>query len=205
MIIPDWLTDLRTVTLVRHGQSKGNLDDVWEGQTCSGLSEEGHRQAERLAEWRPARGHVISSDTQRAVETARYLANGSLETTDELRELDMGDWSGLPFDQIKRQAGDVLRRIYNDREDLPRGGTGESWSDLAERMSTAVDGLLDAFEGDVTIVSHGSAIRAYVLAAIGLDWKAVPSLGLLPNTGLATMFVSEEGYRLRSYGVAADL
>ena len=193
----------RVVTVVRHGVTDANLGDIWHGHACGGLNEAGRDQARRLAAHLGRQPRLWSSDTPRAAETAAELGDPIL--TDGLREISFGSWEGLGRREVEARDPDLARRIYVDREDLPRGGDGESWQDLTERVAGTVDAVLAETEGDVTFVSHGSAIRSYLLRSLDVGWEASPRLGLLPNTGFARLIESPWGMRLFDYGLAPHL
>lgn len=204
--VVDWLRDARALTFVRHGESLGNRIGTWEGHSCSGLSPDGVQQVDRLEGWWSVAAPVVSSDTPRALETARRIANGGvLETDRDLREIHAGSWEGLTWGELEDRAPELAERIYRKREDLPRGGDGETWAGLAQRVAGAVGRFVDSHDGDVAVVSHGSAIKAYVLDAMGLGWAEQPRLSILPNTGMATVLLTEQGPRLRSYGITPHL
>lgn len=193
----------RVVTFVRHGQTDGNLEDRWMGHSCNGLNETGHSQAGLLAEHMGARPNLWSSDVQRARETAERIGDPNL--TEGLREVYFGSWEGLTNAEVMDRDPDFARRIYQDREDLPRGGDGESWEMLTKRVVSTVDGILAESDDDVTLVSHGSAIRSWLLDAMDLGWDSSPKLGLLPNTGYARVVKSPWRWQIFDYGVAPHL
>lgn len=202
----DWLRDARTLTFVRHAESNGNVAGTWEGHTCSGLSPVGLDQADRLGGWWSSAAPVASSDTSRAIATATRIANGSAVVEEAgLRELHAGSWEGLTFDELEQRSPELARHIYRERQDLPRGGDGETWSALAERLVITIGRLLADHPGDLTVVSHGSAIRAYLLDSMGMGWEQQTRLAVLPNTGIATLLLTGQGPRLRSYGITPHL
>src|SRR5690606_34976918 len=126
--VPGYLADRKAandpvITFVRHGLAGGNLADRWEGHTCSGLSEVGREQAARLGALMGPVERLVSSDTPRAAETASYLGKPGLDPG--LREMWFGSWEGLEHSAVTQHHGDLLGRIYRDRQDLPRGGDGE--------------------------------------------------------------------------------
>lgn len=203
---PDWLHDARTLTFVRHAQSNGNVAGTWEGHTCQGLSEHGHGQADCLGRWWTRRGPVVSSDTSRAMDTAARISNGAPVIPDPgLREMFAGSWEGLTFPELEVHAPDLAARIYREREDLPRGGDGETWSALTARMAATMERIIAEHEDELTVVSHGSAIRAYLLDTMGLGWSHQARLGMLPNTGMATVLLTSRGPQLRAYGLTPHL
>ncbi|MFL6065888.1 MAG: histidine phosphatase family protein, partial [Friedmanniella sp.] len=70
-------TDI-TMHLVRHAESRWNVEGRYQGHADSGLTEEGRRQADRFgaafAASVPAPEVVVSSDLPRVVDTARTYA-----------------------------------------------------------------------------------------------------------------------------------
>ncbi len=197
---PDFLRDARRLRLIRHGESTGNRTGVWEGSGGDGLTPEGEAQAGRLASFFSGEA-VYASDAPRARATASHLSP-DVRVHKGLRELEPGSWEGLTFDELRVASPEIAARIYDHGEDVPRGGDGETWGDLALRMRRTVDGILEETDGDVSLVSHGSAIRALVLDRMGLGWAEQPRLAVLPNTGMAELIVLESGARLGAYGVA---
>lgn len=193
----------RVVTLIRHGQSNGNVADRWEGHACSGLTELGMEQAARLGGYLGPQRALWSSDTPRAVATADQLGTPVIERG--LRELWLGSWEGRAATEVETEYADLYTRIYRQREDLPRGGDGERWSDLTARFGAAVDSIVERARGAATLVSHGSAIRALVLRELGRDWASVDRLALMPNTGMARIVVGEHGRKLFDYGITPHL
>ena len=73
------------MTLVRHGQSEANLVQRWQGQGDSPLSALGKEQASRLGQRLARRRytHVVSSDLQRARDTALATASDAAISGDE--------------------------------------------------------------------------------------------------------------------------
>lgn len=198
--VPDFLRGARRLRLIRHAESVGNLTGAWEGKGGEGLSAAGTAQASRLGESLDV-ATVFSSDAPRARDTARLLAS-SVEVDPALRELDPGSWEGLTFDELVAADPSLAERIYRGREDLPRGGDGETWEVMAQRMRSAVDGIVARSTGDVTIVSHGSSIRAYLLDRMGLGWAEQPRLATMSNTGVAEVLLLDDTSRLDAYGLA---
>lgn len=197
--VPEFLRDARRLRLIRHAASTGNATGAWEGVGGDGLSDDGRVQAAALAAWIDATV-VHASDAARAVATAKALSEDVVVDAG-LRELEPGAWEGLTFEEILETDPQLASKVYRHREDLPRGGTGETWAGLATRMRSTVDGIVERSDGDVTVVSHGSAIRAYLLDLMGLGWEAQPRLATMPNAALAEVLVLDGSTRLNAYGV----
>jgi probable phosphoglycerate mutase len=90
-----------TILLLRHGQTDANASGTIQGHLPTPLNELGRRQAallaHRLASLEPRVEAVVSSDLQRAVETAEPIAAGCgvpLETDDAWRERYLGSFQG---------------------------------------------------------------------------------------------------------------
>lgn len=156
--------------LIRHGQSVGNRDNLYQGQNDLPLSALGVEQAaalaRRLAALHPAYGFsaIYASDLQRALDTARptaHLLNLSIQTRPALREIDVGAWSGLSFAEIqKRFAGEWADSYPVLNPDRVRGG-GESYRQAQTRVIDALGRIADAHSDErVLVFFHGGVLQA---------------------------------------------
>ena len=93
------------IHIIRHGETLWNSTMRWQGHSDVPLSERGHEQAAKLADfWCGKLDAVYSSDLARAAQTADYLAEKNGLQTVQLpafKEICFGDWEGLTTDQIK--------------------------------------------------------------------------------------------------------
>ncbi len=88
-----------TIFLVRHGETVDNARQIMQGQTQGELNEKGREQARQVAERLAAESidAVVSSDLQRAIQTAEMIAGPhhmEVSTTPLLRERDWGSFTG---------------------------------------------------------------------------------------------------------------
>lgn len=202
----DLAADERLVTLVRHGQTDANVQQIWQGQSDWPLNEMGRRQAELLAKWFGPRDPVVASPSLRAAETGAALNGGHPATHAGLMEMFMGSWENLTTEQIEAGWPELYATMRFGDGDFRRGGDGERAADLTDRMRRAVEEILANHDDDqVTIVSHGSAIRSYVVSIFGDDYLRWRSTGIVPNTGLAHVVVGLKRTRLHAYGIAPHL
>jgi broad specificity phosphatase PhoE len=152
---------LPTITLIRHAESQANHDGVWNGRTDGPLSDHGKASLEHLAS--RLSGHrfdiVVSSPMGRARETAACFAT-EVEESEDLLELDIGKWEGRPHEQILAEGGDRLREAILGRE-LPLGETGESLTEMHQRVIRALDSLAERIgeDGHAAVVTHGGVIQ----------------------------------------------
>lgn len=178
------------VLLIRHGETAWNRDGRWQGHSDVPLSPAGYEQAARLAahlrQQDLAIRMVYSSDLQRALETARTVANvlgAELVLDPSWKEIDVGTWSGLLRADIEKQYADDWRRIAAG-EDLPRGG-GETFSAFSERIVRALNALRDLHvDQTVAVVTHGGAIRAALMHVLGLPWHRIREVATIGNTAV---------------------
>ena len=156
--------------LLRHGEPAifGRLNGRLPGV---GLSEKGRAeaamQAGRLAGEKIEA--IYSSPLQRTCETAEILAERlglSIRYREDVIEIDYGEWTGLSFDQIRR---DERWQMWSRSRGIAAIPGGESWRQVQERVVGALFDLQQAHpDGSVAIVSHGDVIRAALLFALGM-------------------------------------
>jgi broad specificity phosphatase PhoE len=176
----------RSLIIWRHGETDHNASGIWQGQLDTALSDKGQEQARTaaavLAAYSPS--VIVSSDLQRAADTARTLASRlglQVRYDERLREIHAGLWQGMT-------AGDVAEQFPEEQaaleagEDIRRGVDGESLGQVASRARAAVDELLAdlAPGGCAVIATHGVSGRAVVASLVGLDqnlaWQSIAGL-----------------------------
>jgi broad specificity phosphatase PhoE len=160
------------ILLARHGQSDWNATRRWQGHADRPLTEKGWAQARDLAARLEhiALDAVYSSDLRRASDTAAEVARTQgLEVVQypELREVDVGAWSGLTRAEAEVRFPDGFARW---QEGYPGWDDGESYEAMTDRVLGTIHGIACAHpDGRVLVVSHGGPIRALHASALGLD------------------------------------
>jgi broad specificity phosphatase PhoE len=186
---------MTTLLLARHGQSDWNDEHRWQGHADRPLTPKGRAQARALAE---RLVHidltaVYSSDLRRARETAEAVAERQgvqVQAIADLREVDVGSWSGLTRAEAEERFPEGYRRWLN-------GGTGwedgETYAAMSRRVLAAVRRIATTHEGErVLIVSHGGPIRAIHAAALGLDVEAYRRVRPVePNARLSSVCMAD--------------
>ena len=167
---------MTTLILARHGETYWNRDGSFQGHADPPLNARGREQARALAD-RLADEPLVaiySSDLRRAHETAEIVAERkalSVIVEPQLRERDVGHWSGLTLAEIEERFPDQIR--------LWREGTisaGESRESLTERVVAAAQRIVAAHpEGHVLVVTHGGALRMLRHAAGYDDALSAPA------------------------------
>ena len=166
-----------TLFLARHGQTDWNLKHRWQGHADPPLNEVGRAQARELGASLAGRGvsAVYSSDLRRASETAELAAAGlglPVVLDPRLREVDVGEWSGLTTAEVKARYPDGYRRRRTGRTGWTQG---EELGAMSRRVVTALLGIAAQHPGErILVVSHGGPLRA-VAAACGLEPGSHPN------------------------------
>lgn len=185
----------RRIVMWRHGQTRWNVEQRFQGHTDIPLDETGVVQAERaaslLASLRPSL--IVSSHLRRAQDTAAAL--GGLAGLDvlvdkDLRERGGGEWEGLTRAEIA--AGWPVQ--YAEWE----APGGESVTDVADRVAAATRRWVGRLEdgGLLVIASHGAAIRLGLARLLGLPEELWPALGGLGNCSWSVLAEGRKGWRL---------
>jgi broad specificity phosphatase PhoE len=157
-----------TLILARHGETDWNRDGRFQGHADPPLNDLGREQARALAEVLAAEqlDAIYSSDLRRAHETALVVAEQrglDVVVDRDLRERDVGEWSGLTLPEIEERFPDELRRFREEGASV-----GESREALSQRVVSAVRRIAAAHpQGHVLVVTHGGALRVLRHAAGG--------------------------------------
>jgi broad specificity phosphatase PhoE len=157
-----------TLILARHGETDWNRDGRFQGHADPPLNDTGRAQARQLAETLADEpiDAIYSSDLRRAHETAQIVAAAKgidVVVDQDLRERDVGEWSGLTLPEIEERYPDELRRFRDEGVSV-----GETREALAERVVAAVRRISEAHpSGHVLVVTHGGALRTLRHAAGG--------------------------------------
>lgn len=195
----------KVVALIRHGQTRANVEGRWQGRGDWDLDDLGHRQAEALGEWYGRHATVYTSPLKRAASTASRVALNGTIPIDDFMEIHMGEWEGMTTEEIAEKWAEDMEKIYRDGHDLPRGFTGETWAQLTTRFSTAVGAIEHADEGLTLAVAHGGAIRAYVSSLTETTDTHSESLFTPANTSVTHIAVTDHGPEILDFSVATHL
>jgi probable phosphoglycerate mutase len=191
----------RRVVIWRHGQTAFNAERRFQGQLDVELDDVGRAQAARSARLLAglAPSAIVSSDLVRARSTAEALATLTdlrVDTDKRLREIDVGSWQGLTFDEVAQRFPDEAAQ-WRDGGEGRRGG-GETLIEVGERALAAVtDALAGVSAGSTLVVAtHGAAGRALVASLVGLPTSSWRVLGSLANCSWSIVGEGGGGWRL---------
>jgi broad specificity phosphatase PhoE len=186
------------VLLVRHGQSEWNADGRWQGQADPPLTDLGRHQAQHASRNLGVVDAIVSSDLQRASETALIISGelgvGPIVLEPGLRERDAGEWSGLTRTEIERdwpgyldppasaepaptdggRAADAAAHPHAERRRPP---SWEGDEHLLRRVTAALGRVHELTpDGEVIAVTHGGVVYA-LEALLGSSFERLANLG----------------------------
>ncbi|MEP0807434.1 MAG: histidine phosphatase family protein [Chloroflexota bacterium] len=184
---------------LRHGESLGNAQSRWQGQSDYPLTEKGRAQVRALAErWKTENVQfdlIISSPLGRAKETAEIIAEAlkvKVEFDPIWLERAIGEMEGLTAEEVRQKPRPPYVTPYD-----PVGGDGEGDWALFLRAGQALHSLLRRPPGSYLIVSHGGLLNQLMHAIVGIAPHVDPS-GVrfrFENTAFARVFYHPQQHR----------
>ena len=163
-----------SIIFLRHGQAKNNIERILTGRTPGvPLTETGIDQAEKAAKFLEHMNisAIYSSPIERARHTAEIVGkHNSLDVTidDRLIELDMGKFTGVPYDEIFTSHGNVFMKFYNGELEIAHNGV-ETFSEVKKRILGIVDHVIENHpDQNVVLVTHMDPIKAMLSTVVDL-------------------------------------
>lgn len=164
---------MKSIFIIRHGETKWNAENIYQGQSNSPLTKNGIETAKKIANSLKGKDikYIYSSPLKRTQETSRIIADvlgAEIILVPEFEEMHFGILEGRIMDEAEkehkeffiRRAADVLYKIATP---FPKG---ESYLDLHKRVKDVVPTLITN-QDNFIIVGHQSINR--IIRAIILD------------------------------------
>lgn len=212
------------LTLVRHGESVGNLADRrareegahhLELETRDAdveLSDNGRDQADALSRWLRDGGSpdgptvAISSPYRRAEETARRTLAGldvELVLDERLRERDLGLFDAMTGKGIRSRHPEEAQRREKLGKFYYQPPSGESWADVVLRVRSLLADLRHGFDGArVWMFTHQAVIMSFRYALEGLTEERLLEIDRTQRLGNASTTRyrrGDQGYELLDF------
>ena len=185
------------IIFLRHGQAKNNTERILAGRTLGiPLTEVGIKQAKSIAKYLKSLkiDTIYSSPIERALTTADIIAkNNSIEykIDNRLIEIDMGKFTGMPYDEIFATHGNVFLKFYEGETEIAHNGV-ETFTEVKKRVLDMVDYVIKQHTNEnVLLVTHMDPIKS-VLSTI-LDLKPQSLFELIIANGSLTVINEEQG------------
>ena len=88
---------------------------------------------------------------------------------DRLIELDMGKFTGMPYDEIFTSHGNVFMKFYNGELEIAHNGV-ETFADVKKRVLGIVDHVIEKHpDENVVLVTHMDPIKAMLSTIVDLS------------------------------------
>lgn len=176
-----------SIYIVRHGETDWNREGIYQGQTDTPLNENGKETARELGIFlsRIKFTAIYSSDLLRTKETAEIInnfLNVPIYYTQDLRELDFGEWTGKSIWEMNEKDPELFRKWQEDPWNISPPG-GETFRELTERVMKILESIFERHNGDnILVVSHAGPIKAMIFGLISATGKAYWNLKISHNT-----------------------
>ncbi|WP_420546521.1 histidine phosphatase family protein [Nitrosopumilus sp.] len=194
------------VIFLRHGQAKNNTERILAGRTEGiPLTERGVQQAEHTAQLLEHMNisAIYSSPIQRAKHTAEIVGNHNsidVQIDDRLIELDMGKFTGMPYDEIFNSHGNVFMKFYNGELEIAHNGV-ETFSEVKKRVNSIVEHVLEKHPNEnVVLVTHMDPIKAMLSSIFELTPTALFEL-IIANASLNIFRENDRKFSLSGLNV----
>lgn len=168
---------MKTIYLIRHGETQANREDLFRGRNEIPLSESGLLQAEALREYfreRPVE-RIFSSPLNRALQTAAVVFPGRrIESDERINNLDLGEWSGRAKKEIEADQPELWDQWVRAPERMKFPG-GETLETAYGRVEDFLRHAVALPEQQLAVLSHRSMLKVMLAVAFGLReryfWK----------------------------------
>ena len=164
-----------SIIFLRHGQAKNNVERKLAGRTPGfPLTEQGIDQAQKAADFLQHMkiSAIYTSPIERAKHTAEIVAEKtSLDVTidDRLIELDMGKFTGMPYNEIFSKHGNVFLKFYSGELEIAHNGV-ETFTEVKKRVLGIVEHVMVNHPNqNVVLVTHMDPIKAMLSTVVDLS------------------------------------
>ena len=165
---------------IRHAET--DMAGTFCGHSDPPINATGHRQIHELVAAFSSQpiAEVYSSDRQRAITTARALADSlgvPCTQRDALREIDFGDWESLTWQQIETRDPSYAKRWIDAFPSLP-APNGERMDHFEARVLNEIAYLLRQSEShsdekSIAVVTHAGVMRTILHRLCRLDGEEI--------------------------------
>jgi len=138
---------------------------------------------------------IVASDLQRAMDTARALADTvrlNIEPRPAWREVDLGSWTGESRAELEARDPGAWRRWRIEGIEGWEGG--ERYEEAMVRVGGAISELAAEREGQtVVVVTHGGCIRLATCHLLGMPAAELGRIMSIGNASITEFIVEPDG------------
>lgn len=193
---------MKTIYLVRHGQTEWNAIQRMQGRWNSDLNEVGRLQAEANGRLLEDFGieTIFSSTLDRARQTTEIIGQyvpAPVTYDERIVEWDCGDWSGHLRADVMERWPEAYAALLADPFHH-RGPNCENYPDMCVRARPFVEEVRRMDASSIAIVSHGMIGRVMISLFVGLDEQETLAISQ-PNDLVFRVTLGPEGRELHHY------
>jgi len=189
------------IIFLRHGQAENNTKKILAGRTPGiNLTEEGKKQAEQAGKMLESLdvSAIYSSPIDRAVQTTEIIkkyCDVEYKTDDRLIELDMGQFTMMPYQEIFNKHGNVFLKFYSGSTEVSENGV-ETFANVKKRMNDMVDFVITKHKNEnVVLVTHMDPIKAMIGRVLDLKPEVLFEL-IIANASLSIIKNHDQNFYL---------
>ncbi|MEK5078011.1 histidine phosphatase family protein [Solibacillus sp. FSL W7-1436] len=191
--------------LVRHGQTEWNIQKRMQGWEDSALTEKGVNNA--IALRKKLEGvefaAAYTSTSERTIETARLIIdkrNLAINTNEDLREMNLGEWEGKTLDEIKDFYPEQYKYFWeNPALYEPIGG--ETFEQLINRAIKVLNYIISKhINGNILVITHSVILKSLLMHVKGKTVKDLWAPPFIHDTSLSILEIENGVHRLISEG-----
>ena len=197
--------------IARHGFSVFNKEKRFSGQFDVELNEVGLKQAKETADFVFKNfkiDKIYSSDLKRAKTTAELLSlalNLPVIYDKNFREIDVGKWQTLTFEEVKNKFP-ISLEIYKNDVGFGHPDGGESFADFTTRCAYIIKKLATENDGKTLFIStHGGFIKAIRCAFSGLPLSEMKNIPYVANSSLTILEYEKGKWNFVATGITDHL
>lgn len=167
------------IYLIRHGECRGNRENLFRGRHDFPLNKNGVVQAECLRERLTGVpfDRVYTSPLKRASQTAEIISVGETEIVkaEGLTNISLGEWEGMPKEFVAQKYPQLWQLWKTEPEKLNFPGM-ETLNEVQQRSFAALKEIITNHpEGRVAIVTHRAVLKPLIAAILNIPepyfWK----------------------------------
>lgn len=181
--------------LIRHGESKGNVDKVIYGKKDYELTQKGHLQSEAVRQHMKNEqvDAIYSSPSKRAQYLAKAIAQDhslQVHIDERMSEMDYGIFEGLTPQEVVEQYEAHYKRYLEEYETyiIPKG---EGYFQFRDRVYRFLEELITK-DGRYIVVTHSGVIRESLIYLLHLKPEQVWHFKIEPACSVQISY--ENGY-----------
>jgi len=198
-------TGQTTLFLIRHGQTVGNTQKIYQGQMDTPLTPAGREQARlvgtRINQIKP--DVVYSSDLGRSVETAEIACcelDKEIQLHKGLRERHFGIFQGIGFKEAERQYPEIFSNYRGQDPDF-RIPKGETHRELIDRITKTLKEVAYGNAGKtIALFTHGGVVGYFFAHHLGFTMESGIHAFAINNGSFSKFLYSDGEFSLQSFG-----